>query len=142
MVIRAASSPLIACLAFMKVWTPLLLIEIPAPNETLSAAAPSSTAGCILALVRWWMRALHHLVDARPPPGGGCFFALGLTCYTAGGSSHQEKPAGAGKTAMMTSFSQPAPLGSLHQEVLQRWMLLWHGAFYVSLIVATGLAFT
>ncbi len=42
----------------------------------------------------------------------------------------------------MTSFSQPAEVGSLHQEMLQRWMLFWHGAFYVSLIVATGLAFT
>ena len=42
----------------------------------------------------------------------------------------------------MTSFSRPAAVGSLHQEVLQRWMLFWHGAFYVSLIVATGLAFT
>jgi signal transduction histidine kinase len=43
---------------------------------------------------------------------------------------------------MMTSFSQPAEAGSLHQEVPQQWMLFWHGAFYVSLIVATGLAFT
>jgi signal transduction histidine kinase len=43
---------------------------------------------------------------------------------------------------MMTSFSQPAAVGSHHQEVLQRWTLFWHGAFYVSLIVATGLAFT
>lgn len=42
----------------------------------------------------------------------------------------------------MTSFSQEAQVGSLHQEVPQRWMLFWHGAFYVSLIVATGLAFT
>lgn len=42
----------------------------------------------------------------------------------------------------MTSFSQPAEVESLHQEVVQRWMLFWHGAFYVSLIVATGLAFT
>lgn len=42
----------------------------------------------------------------------------------------------------MTRFSQPADGGSLHQEVLQRWMLFWHGAFYVSLIVATGLAVT
>ena len=42
----------------------------------------------------------------------------------------------------MTSFSQPAEAGSLHQEVPQQWMLFWHGAFYVSLIVATGLAFT
>ena len=42
----------------------------------------------------------------------------------------------------MMSFSQPAEAGSLHQEVVQRWMLFWHGAFYVSLIVATGLAFT
>ena len=42
----------------------------------------------------------------------------------------------------MTNFSQEAQVGSLHQEVLQRWMLFWHGAFYVSLIVATGLAFT
>jgi signal transduction histidine kinase len=43
---------------------------------------------------------------------------------------------------MMTSFSQPAEGGSLHQEVLQRWMVFWHSAFYVSLIIATGLAFT
>lgn len=43
---------------------------------------------------------------------------------------------------MMTDFSQKAQVRSLHQEVLQRWMLFWHGAFYVSLIVATGLAFT
>jgi signal transduction histidine kinase len=42
----------------------------------------------------------------------------------------------------MTSFSQEAQVGSLHQEVPQQWMLFWHGAFYVSLIVATGLAFT
>ena len=42
----------------------------------------------------------------------------------------------------MTSFSRQAEAGSLHQEVVQRWMLFWHGAFYVSLIVATGLAFT
>jgi signal transduction histidine kinase len=42
----------------------------------------------------------------------------------------------------MTSFSPEAGGGPLHQEVLQRWMLFWHGAFYVSLIVATGLAFT
>ena len=42
----------------------------------------------------------------------------------------------------MMSFSQPTEGGSLHQEVLQRWMLFWHGAFYVSLIVATGLVFT
>jgi signal transduction histidine kinase len=58
------------------------------------------------------------------------------------GSSHLDKPAGAGKKVMMTSFSQPAAVRSPNQEVLQRWMLLWHGAFYVSLIVATGLAFT
>lgn len=42
----------------------------------------------------------------------------------------------------MTSFSQRAVAGSLHQDVVQRWMLFWHAAFYVSLIVATGLAFT
>jgi signal transduction histidine kinase len=42
----------------------------------------------------------------------------------------------------MTNFSRPAEAESLHQEVVQRWMLFWHGAFYVSLIVATGLAFT
>jgi signal transduction histidine kinase len=42
----------------------------------------------------------------------------------------------------MTSFSRLAEARSLHQEVVQRWMLFWHGSFYVSLIVATGLAFT
>lgn len=42
----------------------------------------------------------------------------------------------------MTSFSQRAVAGSLHQDVVQRWTLFWHSAFYVSLIVATGLAFT
>jgi signal transduction histidine kinase len=42
----------------------------------------------------------------------------------------------------MTSYAQPAAGGSLHQEVLQRWMLVWHGAFYISLIVATGVALT
>lgn len=54
----------------------------------------------------------------------------------------KDEPAGAGKRVTMTSLSQEAQVGSLHQEVLQRWMLFWHGAFYVSLIVATGLAFT
>jgi signal transduction histidine kinase len=43
---------------------------------------------------------------------------------------------------MKTGFSQPAKVESQHQEVLQQWMLFWHGAFYVSLIIATGLAFT
>ena len=43
---------------------------------------------------------------------------------------------------MMTDFSQKAQERSLHQEVVQRWMLFWHGAFYVSLIVAAGLALT
>ena len=42
----------------------------------------------------------------------------------------------------MTSFSREAEGGSLYQELVQRWMLFWHGAFYVSLIVATGLAVT
>lgn len=42
----------------------------------------------------------------------------------------------------MTSFSQPAEGGSLHQEVLQRWMLFWHGTFYLSLIITTGLVVT
>ncbi len=42
----------------------------------------------------------------------------------------------------MASISREAQPGSLYQELVQRWMLFWHGAFYVSLIVATGLAFT
>lgn len=42
----------------------------------------------------------------------------------------------------MTSFSREAQVGSLYQPLVQRWMLFWHGAFYVSLIVATGLAVT
>ena len=42
----------------------------------------------------------------------------------------------------MASISREARPGSLYQELVQRWMLFWHGAFYVSLIVATGLAFT
>lgn len=42
----------------------------------------------------------------------------------------------------MTSISREAQAGSLYQELVQQWMLFWHGAFYVSLIVATGLAFT
>ena len=54
----------------------------------------------------------------------------------------KDEPAGAGKRVTMTSLSQETQVGSLHQEVLQRGMLFWHGAFYVSLIVATGLAFT
>ncbi len=42
----------------------------------------------------------------------------------------------------MTRSLQPAGIGSFHHEVLQRWMLFWHSTFYVSLIVATGLALT
>jgi signal transduction histidine kinase len=42
----------------------------------------------------------------------------------------------------MASISREARPGSFYQELVQRWMLFWHGAFYVSLIVATGLAFT
>jgi signal transduction histidine kinase len=42
----------------------------------------------------------------------------------------------------MTSFSREAQVGSHHQPLVQRWMLFWHSAFYISLIVATGLAFT
>lgn len=42
----------------------------------------------------------------------------------------------------MSSLSREAQAGSSYQELVQRWMLFWHGAFYVSLIVATGLAFT
>lgn len=42
----------------------------------------------------------------------------------------------------MSSISREAQTGSSYQELVQRWTLFWHVAFYVSLIVATGLAFT
>ncbi len=42
----------------------------------------------------------------------------------------------------MTSFAREAQPGSLYHPLGQRWMLFWHSAFYVSLILATGLAFT
>jgi signal transduction histidine kinase len=77
----------------------------------------------------------HQLVDA---------FSR-FVCYTTGDilmETSKDESAGAGKGVTMTNLSQEAQVGSLHQEVLQRWMLFWHGAFYVSLIVATGLAFT
>jgi signal transduction histidine kinase len=79
---------------------------------------------------------IRQLVDAF-----SCF-----VCYTDGEllsirRAKMRKP-GAEKRITMTSFSQEAQVGSLHQEVPQQWMLFWHGAFYVSLIVATGLAFT
>jgi signal transduction histidine kinase len=42
----------------------------------------------------------------------------------------------------MTTSSKPQSSGISLQEVWMRWMLFWHGLFYVSLVVATGLSLT
>lgn len=42
----------------------------------------------------------------------------------------------------MIDFSRQQPLETSRDEIWQPWMLFWHGLFYVSLIIATGISFT
>lgn len=42
----------------------------------------------------------------------------------------------------MTNLSQPQTTTSVRSDMWQRWVLFWHGSFYVSLIIATGLVLT
>src|SRR5215469_5375644 len=81
------------------------------------------------------MCSINQLVDIRSR----------FVCYTRGDLltiTSKDELAGAEKRITMTSVSRLMEAEPLHQEVVQRWMLFWHGSFYVSLIVATGLAFT
>ncbi|HZO76148.1 MAG TPA: sensor histidine kinase [Ktedonobacteraceae bacterium] len=47
-----------------------------------------------------------------------------------------------GAPVWMNDSSQTSSAAAMHQQTWQSWGLFWHGLFYVSLLIATGLAIT